>query len=475
MHSKEFGTSAVEAKMKSSGYSIERILRALAGGVSLVGLVVSVVLIGVVAPATVAAAATDGTGTMTTSTTSVTYGSTGHTITFTYTAATRGVANGGVHLTVPTGWSVPSTTGTAAGYATASTGSVSIVGQTIVVLGVTLAAGHTLTINYGSKTAKGPGATASFSVGAATWTATEKSTSGGIETQLAKSPSIKVTQILTTPAAPNVALVSPSSIVVTFAPNANAQSSTVTIRSTKDNSVVKAVTGNTTGSETVTGLAAGDTYYATIISIGNGYTYFTSAVGAHSLNITPGVLTVTAQTTYVTFGHAVDVANVVSGLTVTDKAVVTKATFIFTGVGSTVYAASTTAPSAIGTYSVLPGNATVAVSPAADQSVYAASFNYVAGSLTIAAPSIVLFKAIRVVGGAWTGRTVLVTIFGVGFMGQPTIISSTGRRTTAHVIHDTGARLTVRVAVKLGTARGVHVFKITLANGKSSNVHYNQF
>jgi hypothetical protein len=29
--------------------------------------------------------------------------------------------------------------------------------------------------------------------------------------------------------------------------------------------------------------------------------------------------------------------------------------------------------------------------------------------------------------------------------------------------------------VKLGTARGVHVFKITLANGKSSNVHYNQF
>ncbi len=62
------------------------------------------------------AAAANGTGTMTSKTSSVTYGSTGHAIIFTYTAATGGVSNGGVHLTVPAGWSAPSTTGTSAGY-----------------------------------------------------------------------------------------------------------------------------------------------------------------------------------------------------------------------------------------------------------------------------------------------------------------------------------------------------------------------
>src|SRR5674476_1261033 len=119
--------------------------------------------------------------------------------------STGGVSSGGVHLTVPPGWSAPSTTGTSAGYTTASTGTVSIDGQTIVVLGVTLAAGATLTINYGAKAAQGPGATG---------IATEKSTSSGTETALAKSPVITVTQTLATPAAPLVSLVSPSSIVV---------------------------------------------------------------------------------------------------------------------------------------------------------------------------------------------------------------------------------------------------------------------
>ena len=436
-------------------------------------LFMSGLVLGVAGPA--GAAAINGTGTMTTTTSGVIYGSTGHTIIFTYTAATGGVANGGVHLTVPTGWSAPSTTGSAAGYTVASTGSVSINGQTIVVLGVTLAAGGTLTLTYGARKAGGPGATAASSVGAATWTATEKSTSGGTETNLARSPSITVTQTLATPAAPSVALVSPSSILVTFTSNPNAQSSTITVRLVKGNKIVKTITGNTNGSETVTGLTAGNDYYATITSIGNGSTYFTSAVGAHSLIITPGVLTVSARATSVTFGHPVTIVTVVSGLTVSDTAVVSNATFTFTGIGSTVYAASTTAPSAIGTYSVLPANATVVVSPAADQSVYASSFKYAAGTLTISAPSKVVLRATRVVGGAWTGRTVLVTIVGVGFHGQPTIISSTGRRTTAHVIRDTGTRLTVRVSVKIGTPHGVHVFKITLANGTSCNVHYNQF
>jgi hypothetical protein len=412
---------------------------------------------------------------MTTKTTSVTYGSTGHVITFTYAAATGGVSSGGVHLTVPSGWSAPSTTGTSAGYTTASTGTVSVDGQTIVVLGVTLAAGATLTITYGSKAAKGPGATATTGVGAATWIATEKSTSSGTETTLAKSPVITVTETLATPAAPSVSLVSPSSIVVNFTPNVNATTNTVTIRLAKDGSLVKAVSGNTTGTETITGLTPGDAYYATITSVGNGTDYLTSAVGAHSAAITPGVLTISAKATNVTVGHPVDIVTVVTGLTAADRATVTKDTFTYTGVAPTVYATSTIAPSAVGTYLALPANATVVVTPSADQGVYATLYNYIAGSLVISALSKVPLRATRVVGGAWTGRTVIVTILGTGFFGQPRIISNMGRRTTARVIRDTGKRLTVRVSVRAGTPRGVHVFRITLGNGKSCNVLYSQF
>ena len=435
-------------------------------------LMASGLVLGVAGPASAAAA--NGTGTMTTKTTSVTYGSTGHVITFTYTAATGGVSDGGVHLTVPAGWSTPSTTGTSAGYTTTSTGTVSIDDQTVVVLGVTLAAGATLTINYGAKAAKGPGATATTTVGAATWTATEKSTSGGTETNLAKSPVITVTETLATPVAPSVSLVSPSAIVVNFTPNPNAKTSTVTVRLAKDGTFVKAVEGDTTGSETVSGLTPGDTYYATITSVGNGTDYFTSAAGAHSVVITPGVLTIAARATDVTVGHPVDVAVVVNGLTAADKAIVTKDTFTYTGVAPTVYAASTVAPSAVGTYVALPANATVVVTPSADQGVYATTYNYSAGSLVISAVSKVPLRATRVVGGAWIGRTVNVTILGSGFFGQPRIVSNVGG-TTACVIHDTGKRLTVRVTVRTGAPNGIHVFRITLSNGKSCNVHYSQF
>ncbi len=134
----------------------------------------------------------DGSGTMSPSPTSVTAGSTGNTITFTYTAATGGMSNGAVELTVPTGWSAPSLTGLAAGYTTASTGTVGVSGQVITVSGVTLAGGATMTIIYGSKASGGPGATAATTAGSQTWTTRQKSTSGGNLTTIASQPSITV-------------------------------------------------------------------------------------------------------------------------------------------------------------------------------------------------------------------------------------------------------------------------------------------
>src|SRR5947209_11770075 len=125
-------------------------------------------------------------------TTNVSAGQTGRTITFTYTAAAGGISNGSVTLAVPSGWSAPSTTGSAAGYTTASSGTVSVSGSTITVSSLTLAGGSTFTVTYGSTAGGGPGATATSSTGAQTWTTQEKSTSSGSLADIASQPSITV-------------------------------------------------------------------------------------------------------------------------------------------------------------------------------------------------------------------------------------------------------------------------------------------
>src|SRR4029453_12706929 len=102
-----------------------------------------------------------------------------------------GMINGAVTVAVPTGWSAPSTTGTAAGFTTASTGTVSVAAQTITVSSLTLAGGATMTITYGATGSGGPGATATSSTGAQTWQGQQKSKSGGPLANLS-SPSITV-------------------------------------------------------------------------------------------------------------------------------------------------------------------------------------------------------------------------------------------------------------------------------------------
>jgi hypothetical protein len=138
--------------------------------------------------------AADGSGALTTPTATAPAGSSGNTITFTYTAATGGTSNGEVDVAVPSGWTTP-TTSNAPGCTTASTGTVSVSGQTIRVTSVTLAGASTLTVTYGSTGAgcgPGDGAVATSTVGAQTWSGSEKSTSGGTIIALASSPSITV-------------------------------------------------------------------------------------------------------------------------------------------------------------------------------------------------------------------------------------------------------------------------------------------
>ena len=155
-----------------------------------------------------------GSGTLTTSTNTVERLSTGNTVTFTYTAATGGLTSGAVTVDVPTGWSAPSTTGSANGYATSSAGTVSVAGRTITVASLTLAGGGTVTITYGSTASGGSGADAPSISGAQSWSAQQKSTSGGSLTNLAVSPSITVQD--TTPPTFSSASVDGTSLTITL-------------------------------------------------------------------------------------------------------------------------------------------------------------------------------------------------------------------------------------------------------------------
>ena len=130
----------------------------------------------------------DGSGTLTTPTARVAAESAHRTLDFTYAAAAGGTSAGTVSLLVPPGWSPPSTSQTAAGYTTASAGTVSVAGQRISVSGLSLAAAQTVTIAYGSRAAGGPGAIASDATGSESWAATEESLSTGTLTALAASP-----------------------------------------------------------------------------------------------------------------------------------------------------------------------------------------------------------------------------------------------------------------------------------------------
>jgi hypothetical protein len=140
-----------------------------------------------------AGTAPDGGGSMLADPNIALAGSTGNTIAFTYTADAGGLTSGAVTLTVPTGWSAPSVTPSAAGYTTADDGTVTVVGRKITVSGLTLSMGDTVEIDYGVMT-PGPGATAPGAPLNTTqaWPAQEKSTVGGTLTALAANPTTQL-------------------------------------------------------------------------------------------------------------------------------------------------------------------------------------------------------------------------------------------------------------------------------------------
>jgi hypothetical protein len=135
-------------------------------------------------------AAQDGAGTASVTPASVAV-SESTTLTFSYTAAGT-MTDGSLTVDVPSGWTAPSSTLGAPGYTTASTGAISVQGRRIAVAGINLAAGATMTINYGTGgissqvlPAMPPGSTA-FAV-------SHRATSSGVLTAIAGPPSVLVT------------------------------------------------------------------------------------------------------------------------------------------------------------------------------------------------------------------------------------------------------------------------------------------
>ncbi len=199
----------------------------------------------------------------------------------------------------------------------------------------------------------------------------------------------------------------------------------------------------------------------------------TYAYVAGALTITAPTLTVTAGNVSIKVGGTVTPSATVGGLVGSDTAAVSTATYTYAGTGSTTYASSITAPTAAGTYSITPSAATVTVSPSADATNYGLTYNYVAGTLSIAAvakPPVVL-RATHLIGSIVPGRRLKVTIVGTGFSGRPKI-TSTSPGTVVVVSKDTGTHLTVWVTVAGSTRPGHATFTIRLANGKSCKIGY---
>jgi uncharacterized repeat protein (TIGR02543 family) len=182
---------------------------------------------------------------------------------------------------------------------------------------------------------------------------------------------------------------------------------------------------------------------------------FTSSVTLYAewdlVNTGPTLLPlgITAATSSVNFGSPyTPSATVTAGLTAGDTAVVSGTTFTYAGISPTVYASSTTAPTAAGTYSVLPSGSTVTVTPAADQSKYSKTYAYVSGVLTITAPTLTVTAGnvnITVGGSVSPSSTVS------GLVGTDTASVSTATYTYA----GTGAT-TYAASITAPTAAGTY-------------------
>ncbi|MGN6721332.1 MAG: IPT/TIG domain-containing protein [Marmoricola sp.] len=153
-------------------------------------------------PVVAVASAPDGYGSATISPAQATVGATGRTLTFTYTPNAQ-LTSGGLSLVIPSTWTAPSITKTAAGYVTSTCGTVSITSRTVNVKNVTTS--NPCAIVYGSRAGNGPGLRMPATKGTVTFPMSERTTASGTLKPLAAAPTFQLW------AAPTVTGVSPNS------------------------------------------------------------------------------------------------------------------------------------------------------------------------------------------------------------------------------------------------------------------------
>src|SRR5487761_2311706 len=139
----------------------------------------------------------------------------------------------------------------------------------------------------------------------------------------------------------------------------------------------------------------------------------------------PGNLIVGASSQTMNVGGVVAIAASVTGLLGGDSATVSSVTLTYTGTGGTTYGPSTTAPTAPGTYSVMPSAASVVVTPGADQSLYSTTYAYTPGTLVIVATAKVTVTVSDVAITAGDAVNPVVSVSGLAAGDSATLTSVT--------------------------------------------------
>jgi alpha-tubulin suppressor-like RCC1 family protein len=145
--------------------------------------------------------------------------------------------------------------------------------------------------------------------------------------------------VLSTPAAPSISK-SGTSVTVTYTADAHAASSTITLYNETLTTSATFSDANT-GSHTFTGLIPGDSYRATITSVGDGTNYTTSLEGAISATetlasvlSTPAAPSISKSGTSVTVTYTADAHAASSTITLYNETLTTSATFSDANTGS---------------------------------------------------------------------------------------------------------------------------------------------
>jgi hypothetical protein len=144
-------------------------------------------------PAVVKVFAPDGSGTLAEAPNTVTVGAHHLMLTFVYRAGSGGLSGGALTITVPTGWTAPSTSASAAGLVRTSLGKVTVSGRTIEISGLDLQTAGSVTITYGLSSKGGvSGVTAPTRPGYYTFAAEERSVSASTLAGLSNPPAVDV-------------------------------------------------------------------------------------------------------------------------------------------------------------------------------------------------------------------------------------------------------------------------------------------